>query len=65
VTVLALSLPAWSDFLAAQNLLDPDADKEHLALLTPVISTLTQIFEKNSDDPTLAPALQEAWMDIS
>jgi hypothetical protein len=65
VTVLALNLPAWSDFLAAQNLLDPDADNEHLALLTPVISTLIQIFEKKSDDPTLAPALQEAWMDIS
>ncbi|MDT8443598.1 MAG: SEC-C metal-binding domain-containing protein [Desulfuromonadales bacterium] len=65
VTVLALSLPALSDFLAGQNLLDPDADEEHLALLTPAIRTLIQIFEKNSDDPTLAPALREAWADIS
>ncbi|MBE0501865.1 MAG: hypothetical protein IBX47_10525 [Desulfuromonadales bacterium] len=65
VTVLAMSLPAWSDFLTAQNLLDPDASEEHLALLTPVIRTLTQIFEKNSDDHTLAPALREAWTDIS
>lgn len=65
VTVLALSLPAWSDFLIAQNLLEPDAGEEQLTLLTPVIDTLAQIFEKNSADPTLAPALREAWADIS
>jgi len=65
MAALALNLPAWGDFLEAQNLLEPDAGKEHLSLLAPVIRTLFQIFEKNSDDPTLAPALQDVWPDIS
>lgn len=64
VAVLALSLPAWSDFLATQNLRDLDDDGKNLALLTPVMDTLAQIFEKNSADPTLAPALRKAWADI-
>lgn len=64
VTALALSLPAWSDFLAAQNLLDPGAGEEHLSPLSPAIQTLIQIFEKNALGPALALALREAWADI-
>jgi hypothetical protein len=65
VAALAMSLPAWSDFLATQNLLGPEAGEEYLALLRPAIHTLIQIFEKNSDDPALAPALRNIWPDIS
>jgi hypothetical protein len=65
VAALALSLPAWCDFLKAHNLLESDADTEQLHLLTPVIRTLVQIIEKSSDDPTLAPALRNLWPDIS
>jgi hypothetical protein len=65
VTALALSLPAWGIFLEAQNLLDPGTGKDHLSLLTSAIQNLIQIFEKNADDPTLAPALRDAWADIT
>jgi hypothetical protein len=65
VAALALSLPAWCDFLKAHNLLESDADTEQLHLLTPVIRTLVQIIERSSDDPTLAPALRNLWPDIS
>jgi hypothetical protein len=65
VTALVLSLPAWGDFLEAQNLLDPGAGEEHLSLLTSAIQALIQIFEKRAVDPTLAPALRDSWPDIT